>query len=133
MVFSRNNKLARTHEGFMKKQMTWEAREMTYVRSYQVVGERLLPHDGEVGWYVSTWADSVPIIGYWAAEGKFYHASINWLTGRTVDLEITREIVLDPERERVTMEAIERWKKNPENRIDGHATMDQSAFHLAAA
>ena len=117
----------------MKNRMTWETREVAHVRQYWVVGERLLLQDGEDGWYVSSWANSAPIIGYWVEEGKFYHASINWVTGKTVDLEITREIELDPERERVTMEAVDTWKNNPENRVFGHATMDESAFHLAAA
>ena len=117
----------------MTKRMTWETREVTYVRRYWVVGERLLLQNREDGWYVSTWADSVPIIGYWVAGGKFYHASINWVTGGTIDLEIIREIELDPEREIVTIEAIQQWENTPESRIYGHATMDESEFHLAAA
>ena len=117
----------------MTKRMNWEAREVAYVRGYWVVGERLLLPDGDEGWYVSSWADSVPIIGYWVADGKFYHASIDWVTGGTIDLEFSREIELDPERVQVTMEAIDQWKIDPENRILRHATVDESAFHLAAA
>jgi len=117
----------------MKKRMTWEAREMTYDRHYCVVGERLSLNDREDGWYVSSWSDSAPIIGYWVAGGRFYQASINWLTARTIDLEISREIELDPERTQITLEAIGQWKNHSEDRTFAHSTMDRSAFHLAAA
>jgi hypothetical protein len=117
----------------MKMRMIWEEQEVANVRHYSVVGERCLLDDGEHGWYVSSWSNSVPIIGYWFADGKFYQALINWVTGTIIDLEIIREIELDPERKRITVEAIDQWKNHPDGRVFGHATMDESAFHLAAA
>lgn len=117
----------------MKKRMNWDRREVRYVRPYWSVGERLVLEDGEDGWFVSSWSDSVPIVGYWTANGRFYEASMNWVTGSTIDLEIIREIELDPERERITMEAIDQWKNHSEYRSAEHATMDESEFHLAAA
>ncbi len=117
----------------MKKRITWEKQEATNVRHYCVVGERCLLDGRENGWYVSSLSGSVPIIGYWVAERRFYQASINWLTRTTIDLEIIREIELDPERKRITLEAIDQWKNHSEDRVIGDATMDESAFHLAAA
>jgi hypothetical protein len=117
----------------MKKRMSWERREVTSVRRYCIVGERLFLEDREDGWFVSSWSDSVPIIGYWVAGGRFYQASISWVAERMIDLEIIREIELDPERERITLEAIDQWKNHSEGRTFGHATMDESAFHLVAA
>jgi len=93
----------------MKKQMTWERRETSNLRHYCVVGERLLD-DRDDGWFVSSWSDSVPIIGYWVEGGRFYQADTDWVTGTTMDLEINREIALDPERERITLEAIDGWR-----------------------
>jgi hypothetical protein len=116
----------------MKRRMIWEAREVSFVRHYSVVGERLLD-DRKDGWYVSSWSDSVPIIGYWVAEGRFYQASINWVTGRTIDLEMSREIELDPERKRITLEAIDQWKNHSEDPAFAHATTEEATFHLAAA
>ena len=117
----------------MKKRLTWKKREVTCVRDYRIVGEKLFLEDREDGWYISSWSDSVPILGYWVAEGRFYQASINWVTGRTIDLEISKEIRLDPERERITLEAIEQWKNHSDDHIVVHATSDESAFHLVAA
>jgi hypothetical protein len=117
----------------MKKRMSWNRQEVTYVGRYWVIGERLLLKDGEDGWYVSSWSDPVHITGYWVAQGKFYQASINWVTGRTADLEIIRQIELDPERERITRDAIDQWTKHPEDRTFEHATEDEPALHLAAA
>ena len=116
----------------MKKQMTWERREITNLRHYCVVGERLL--DGrEDGWFVSSWSDSVPIIDYWVEDGRFYQAFPNWVTGTTIDLEINGEIALDSERERITLEAIDDWKNHSEDRTRGHATAEKPAYHLVAA
>jgi hypothetical protein len=55
------------------------------------------------------------------------------VTRTTIDLEILREIELDPERKRITLEAIDQWRNHSEDCVFGHATMDESAFHLAAA
>ena len=120
------------NEVHMKKQMTWERREITNLRHYWVVGERILD-DREDGWFVSSWSDSVPIIDYWVEGGRFYQASIDWVTGTTIDLEINREIALDPERERITLEAIDDWKNHSEDRTRGHAIAEKPAYHLVAA
>ena len=74
-----------------------------------------------------------PHIGYWVAGGRFYKASINWVTGGMINLEINREIELDPERTRITLEAIDQWKNHSKDRTLEYATMDESAFHLVAA
>jgi hypothetical protein len=55
------------------------------------------------------------------------------VTERVIDLEIGREIELDPERARITLEAIDQWKKHSEDRTLAHAAMDESSFHLVAA
>lgn len=117
----------------MQKQLIWERREVSFVAPYQVVGERLFRDDREDGWYVSSWSDSAPIIGYWVAGGRFYQASINWVTGGIINLEINREIELGPERTRITLEAVDLWKNHAEDRISQHATIEESAFHLVAA
>jgi hypothetical protein len=97
------------------------------------VGERLFLDDLEDGWYVSSWSDSVHIINYWVAGGSFYQALIHWVTEREIDLEIGREIELDPERARITLEAIGQWETHSQDRTFAQATMDESAFHLVAA
>lgn len=116
----------------MKKRLHWEIREISYVRHYSVVGERLFLNDREDGWYVSSWSDSLPIMGYWVSGGRFYQALIDWVTESEVDLETGREIELDPERARCTLEAIDQWKKRSEDRTFAHATTDESLY-LAAA
>ena len=116
----------------MKKQMTWERRETSNLRHYCVVGERLLD-DRDDGWFVSSWSDSVPIIGYWVEGGRFYQADTDWVTGTTMDLEINREIALDPERERITLEAIDGWKNHSEECTRGHDTAEKPGYHLVAA
>ena len=116
----------------MKKRMNWERREISNVRHYWVVGERLLD-DREDGWYVSSWSDSVHIIGYWVEDGRFYEALINWMTRTTVDLEINREIALDPERKRITLEAIGDWRNHSRDLIRAHATVEEPEYHLVAA
>jgi len=117
----------------MQKRLIWEKREVSFVDRYQVVGERLFREDREDGWYVSSWSDSAPIVGCWVAGGRFYQASINWVTGSIINLEINREIELGPERIRITLEAIDRWKSHADDRALQHATIDESAFHLVAA
>lgn len=117
----------------MKMRMSWERQEKTYIRGYWVIGERLFLKDGEDGWYVSSWSESTHIIGYWIAEGIFYQASIEWVTESTVDLEIIGQIALDPERERVTWEAIDLWKKHSEDRTFAQAAGDESEVHGVAA
>jgi hypothetical protein len=116
----------------MKTRLTWERREITNVHHYWVVGERLL-EDRRDGWYVSSWSDSVQIIGYWVEEGRFYDASIKWVTRSTVDLEIGREIALNPERELITLEAIYNWRNHSEDRKREHATVEEPEYHLVAA
>jgi hypothetical protein len=117
----------------MKKRMTWETREVTYIRPYCVVGERLFLDNREDGWFVSSWSDFFPVMGYWVAGGKFYQGLIHWVTEREIDLEIGREIELNPERARITLEAIDQWKKHSEDRTFAHGKMEESAFHLTAA
>jgi hypothetical protein len=117
----------------MKQRTIWETREITYDRQYCVVGERLLLDDREGGWYVSSWSNSVHINSYWVAGGRFYQALLHRVTERVIDLEIGREIELDPERARITLEAIDQWKKHSEDRTLAHAAMDESSFHLVAA
>jgi hypothetical protein len=108
--------------------MTWERREVTYVRRYWVVGERLLQGHQQGGWYVSSWSDSAPMLSYWVAGERFYQASINWVTARTIDLETISEIELDPERARMTLEVVDQWNTHSEDRAIAQATI-----HLAAA
>ena len=111
----------------------WEEREVANVGHYSIVGERCLLDDRERGWYVSSWSNSAPIIGCWVTEGRFYQASFNWVTGTTIDLEIIREIELDPERKRITQEAMAQWKNHPYVRVLRHVTTSEPAFHRGAA
>ena len=109
-----------------------ETNEATYVLGYWVGGQRFRLPTGKSGWYVVTWSDSVPIVGYWVVEGKFYRAIIRWIESKTFDVEILREAAdLNPKRKKITLDAISGWESENQLPVLKQIAPCDSQFQLA--
>jgi hypothetical protein len=109
-----------------------ETNEATYIRGYWVGGQRFRLPNRESGWYIATWSDSVPIVCFWIADGKFYKARTHWIESTTFDIEVSREVIdIDPERKKITLDAIGEWQAQKEHTLLKRIAPVDSPYHLA--